>query len=319
MALFKKTAEMLAPPPPLATTATRRAPTGLDQGARRAILNALPGAEINYLGLVKSFLADQAYADAEDYLGAVTEVWGAEAATRMTASAQTYASRYTDQTRLNWEAAEEEAALAYGPLGFLLAMPETDFLSSVEAAIARLSSPYDRAGRIALVINAICQRRGVPYQLRGLPSRFIWTGDAEIERTALTPARAALDDPRFRDGPKTDFDQAQVELRTGTPAARKQAVTEACSAVESAMKVVLDERGIARPSKATAQPLFELLRDNGVVAKETQELVLAASRFGNNRARHGPGKVAHFVTEAEAEAAVAAAAVAITFLARQLP
>lgn len=64
-----------------------------------------------------------------------------------------------------------------------------------------------------------------------------------------------------------EFASARDELRAATPRARKQAVAEACNAVESAMKVLLDERQIGRPKPENAQNLFNALSAKGAVPK----------------------------------------------------
>jgi hypothetical protein len=135
----------------------------------------------------------------------------------------------------------------------------------------------------------------------------------------MAPALSALDDPRFANGPGVEFASARDELRAATPQARKQAVAEACNSVESAMKVLLDERQIGTPTPQNAQNLFNALSAAGAVPKESEEMVLGASRFGNRKGRHGAGPVAHDVAPSEAEAVVGSAATALTFLASRLP
>jgi hypothetical protein len=128
----------------------------------------------------------------------------------------------------------------------------------------------------------------------------------------------ALADPRLA-GAAAEYASAREELRTDTPITRKQAVTEACAAVESVMKVLLDERDVERDGTEAAKRLFDLLTANGIADTTMADIVLAPSRFGNRRARHGAGATAHDVTAAEAEAVVAAAANAMVFLAGLLP
>jgi len=84
------------------------------------------------------------------------------------------------------------------------------------------------------------------------------------------------------------------------------------------MKVLLGEQGITYDSRDTAQKLFENLRDNGVIAADTERMVLACATPRNKRAGHGAGAVAHDVQQHEAEAFVAAAATAIAFLGKLL-
>ena len=85
------------------------------------------------------------------------------------------------------------------------------------------------------------------------------------------------------------------------------------------MVVLLDERGIPRPQPETAQRLFNALSGAGALPQAGQEIVLAASRFGNRHGRHGGGPVAHDVGKVEAQAVVSTAATALTFIAARLP
>src|SRR5262249_2082179 len=108
-------------------------------------------------------------------------------------------------------------------------------------------------------------------------------------------------------------------LRAGSPDTLKQAVAEACNAVESAMKIVLDENKAPRPGRENAQDLFVALVSENLLCKETEEIVLAAARFGNRRGRHGAGAIAHSVSPEEAQAVVVAAATAIVLIVSELP
>jgi hypothetical protein len=116
-----------------------------------------------------------------------------------------------------------------------------------------------------------------------------------------------------------EFAQARAELKLGTPEALKQVLVEAACALESTMKVLLQQRKISYDPRDTAQKLFEHLRDNGVITADTERMVLACATPRNKRAGHGAGAVAHDVQQHEAEAFVAAAATAIVFLGKLLP
>jgi hypothetical protein len=170
-------------------------------------------------------------------------------------------------------------------------------------------------------LNRICERRGIPYSVEGTGGRitFVWAGAPIVYEQAIGPAVGVLADPRLVEGPGREFRLAREELRAGTPDTLKQAVAEACNAVESAMKVVLDENEVSRPDRENAQDLFAALVSGGQLSKETEEIVLAAARFGNRRGRHGAGAVAHSVSSEEAQAVVAAAATAIVLVASELP
>jgi hypothetical protein len=287
-------------------TAALRMPTGLDRGARQGLLRLLIKAGLTDAALVQGLIERGAYGDLSDYLAAVAEVWGQPTADRIYRDARAGSDSYM-LPRVD-------------PTAVLLAMPEPDFLTALEAGVAQVEDPFEELGLVNR-LNAVCTRRGVPYRMEGSVRnpRFTWTGDVVVNEQVMAPALSVLDDPRFAKGPGVEFGAARAELRAATPQARKQAVAEACNAVESAMKVLLDERQIGRPKPENAQNLFNALSAAGAIPKEAEEIVLAASRFGNRKGRHGAGPVAHDVAASEAEAVVSSAATAVTFLATRLP
>jgi hypothetical protein len=307
------------PRPP--STSQLRSATGLDEGARKALLRLLLEGGLEHGHIAAAFLGAETYGDLDDYLRAVADVWGQDAAQRITTAIGVLTAQLTDETRLlDQGRARQEATVAATPIALLLSMPEPDFLTAIESSLPHLTDAFRKAS-LAGALNKVLERRGAPYRAEGVGAmtRIVWTGDAAVEEQVLRPAMSALDDPRLANGPKVEFDRARDELRAGDPGARKQAVAEACNAVESAMKVLLDEYGVTRPKPETAQKLFETLRDAGHVSAELQEVLLSAARFGNKKGRHGAGPVAHDVSTSEAEAVVSAAATAITFLASRLP
>ena len=228
--------------------------------------------------------------------------------------------RHTDALRLDWQQAQREANHIYGPVGFLISIPTADFLTAIEASLG-LVRDAARIAALPIEINKVCERRGIPYRLNGVGrlAEFEWVGDAAIAGQVVTPALSALDDPRLASGARTEFNGARDQLRKNTPESRKRAVAEACSAVESTMKVVLEEHGRPRPKAENLTNLVKTLIDERLVEKDAREILVAPGFFGNRKGRHGAGPVAHDVTEPEAEAAVGAAPVAIKYLASQLP
>jgi hypothetical protein len=193
-------------------------------------------------------------------------------------------------------------------------MPEADFRLAVEETI-RLTGKRDHAAKR---ITGVCRNRGAPWQFTDA-GRFEWVGDAVVETELLQPALAAINDRRFAGGVRSEFKSARAELRQGTREARTQAVHEAGCAVESAMKVVLDQHGISCGPRDTAQPLFEHLVAAGLVPRRLERLVLGAATPRNQAGGHGAGAVAHDPEPAEAESVVAAAAGAIAYLYTRLP
>jgi uncharacterized membrane protein len=302
------------------TTVDRFPPRGLDVGARGALLRALSDAGASYDRILQRLLNRDAYADLADYLDAVEASWGITVAENVRSLLEDFVDRHVDDLVLDPEMARRQAFDRYGAHGMLLAMPEGDFLTALEVS-ARVTTNGPAAASLPERLNRICERRAVPYRVTQSNGEitFSWHGDAAVSNHAIAPALGALDEPRLADGPRREFRQALHEMRQATPETLKQAVAEACNAVESTMKVALDANDVPRPKRENAQDLFEALVKARLTAKDAEELVLSAARFGNRRGRHGAGPVAHNVAPAEAEAVVAAAATAILLLASSLP
>jgi hypothetical protein len=271
--------------------------------------------------LIVAFFQHEAYGNLDDYLAAVRARRGFEAAEAIRIEMRTMADRHTDSLRLDWQQAMLDASHIYGPIGFFLAIPEADFFAALEAGAEVLGNTKRAAAALNEAVNDVCRRRGLPYRMirAGRNVKFEWTGDATIAATAMNPVLSAIDDPRLATGVKVEFEGARDQLRRDTPESRKRAVGEACSAVESAMKVVLSEHGKPLPKPAVLSKLVNGLITTGIVEGEMREMLVAPGFFGNRKSRHGGGYVAHAVSTATAEAAVAASAVAITYLASQLP
>lgn len=203
-------------------------------------------------------------------------------------------------------------------------MPDGDFLTALENILAGY---HDQA--LYLVedsVNQICQRRGVPYRLAESGRVFEWVGDPLTETEVLAPALSALDDPRLSGGPHDEFIAARAAIREGTPQSYRRAVAEACNAVESGLKVLLTEHGVALPNQQHVDALLTTCRDAGIFPPAVsqpgvpaEQIITGPARFGNRRGRHGAGPVPHDVEPDEAEAVVASAAVALTLIARRLP
>lgn len=299
---------------PLQSTAVMRPATGLDRGGRvlliRAAFLTLGGGDEATLAGV---LFRTHYADPADYIDAVSAARGdsAAAAIHHALSEADMRARYPEDLAPPTKRSIRQAKA----LALLLAIPASDLLVEVlEPALCAGSNSVSPA--IASRVNAILRARGAPYVLED--GRFEWVGEPEVEKSAIRPALKALADPRLCGGPAVEFGQARAELLTDTPSTRKQAVVEACNAVESTMKVLCTDRGVARNGNEGAAALFALLREASVLPSESDNLVLAASRAGNRRGRHGAGETAHSVDPCLAQATVAASAVAISFLAGHL-
>jgi hypothetical protein len=145
-----------------------------------------------------------------------------------------------------------------------------------------------------------------------------WHGDEGAYHDVIRPALDALADERLA-ACREELEAALGHLRAGSAKDREDAIEEAGKSVESAMKVLLTERGIERAGNETAQPLWKLLRDNGVVPPKTQDAILAPSRLRNEYGGHGAGEAVRDIPEGIPEIAVRSAAAAIAYLAALLP
>ena len=311
--------DVMATPHSYVDTSVQRPATGLDAGARTLILRVVEEIMVGQRSSVPTqtvvirWFFENRYGGYDDYMGAIESVWGGAERFRLeqaVAEAQVSAEFALGGFALHSSPRGQEA----GQLALLLGMPEPDFRLAVEIALRNLDYLAETAERI----TTICRNRGIPWRLD--PNEgFEWIGDQTIEREVMVPALTILNDPRFGPGAGTEFAQARAELKLGTPEARKQVLQEAACAVESAMKVLLQQKRISYDPRSTAQKLFEHLRDGGVIAADTERMVLACATPRNKRAGHGAGAVAHDVQQHEAEALLAAAPTAIAFLGKLLP
>ncbi len=250
------------------------------------------------------------YGTVPDYMTAVEEVHGHSVAFRLNRAVGEAAAEAEFPSDFRSRVDPREA----GARALLLNMPEADFRLAVEDALRIALRMEDAAPRI----TTVCRTRGAPWVFDASDG-FQWVGDAEVERELVQPALAAINDPRFGGGVRSEFESARAELRTGTPQALKQAIHEAGCSVESAMKVVLDERQVPYDRRDAAQALFNKLEGAGVVPRRMEKLVLAPSTPRNQTAGHGAGAVAHNPDPSEAESIVASAAGAIAYLHSLLP
>ncbi len=288
-----------------AHTAALRSPTGLDEGARTLVLfvvREITGASTAMA--LQIFLKDR-FPTAEDYLNAVEEVRGQSARSESEAAVESaIQAAYHNASDVNDAAAH----------ALLTTMPEPDFMVAVEDVLRAASASEAASERV----TRICRERGVQYVFRG-EDGFLWVGDTTVQEQLTEPAVAAISDPRFSGGVRDEFEQARAELRQGTANGRKQAVHEAGCAVESAMKVVLDQHQLGYDHRDTGQALFNHLESANLVARFMEPLMFAVLTPRNKTAGHGGGAEALDPGETEAASVVAAAAGAIAYLHSKLP
>jgi hypothetical protein len=308
----------MAGPHPHVDTAAQRPATGLDKGARQLMLHVVAeiGDQRRSSVPTPEFVIwryfHNRYGSWADYMDAVEAVWGDAIRFQLVQETESARAEAEFGPVISTRAGARGQTAA--SLVLLLGMPEPDFRMAIEVTLRYLQALEDFAERI----SEICRNRGIPWRLDP-KTGFEWTGDDVIEQEVLAPALTILNDSRLASGAGKEFAQARAELKLGTPEARKQVLVEAACAVESTMKVLLQQRNVSFEPRDTAQKLFEHLRDNAIIVSDTERLILACATPRNKRAGHGAGAVAHEVQQHEAEAFVAAAATAIAFLGKLLP
>ena len=217
----------------------------------------------------------------------------------------------------------------------LLEIPEAEFLTVIENAVAlgrekrifggsneldfsATDWSYELAERFVRYADEALRAHGAPYRRVPDEWRFEWVGDPAQHELTVQPALLVLADTRLA-GPRAEFEEALRKRRLGTPKDLEDAVDEAAKAVESILKVLHDERGVARPSNEVVSRLFQSLKDAQVLPRYVSDLVTAVAGPRNNMAGHGQGATVREVPDELADASIAAAATAVTFLAHYLP
>lgn len=280
----------------------------MDFAARVLILDTLG---LSYSDAFAAFVRER-YLSVDDYLAAVTHVWGADTRASIRSEISKVANEVPTVTSVGHQM-QAENLFARTVLGY---MPEPDFRSAVLLA-SREGSALPRR-QIAEAINRICRNRRIEWEYVN-DEGFRWVGDEEVERRAMHPVLSAVGDLRFAGATQSEFEQARIELGMGTPPALKQCVTESSNAVESAMKVLLTEHKVNFGEGDTAFKLFEQLERAGIVPRFMERIVLGPAVARNKSGGHGAGVLPHDVPQEMAEATLASTAAAIAYLHKLLP
>jgi hypothetical protein len=218
----------------------------------------------------------------------------------------------------HWEREKRRMAFAggvnYDAEAALQAIPAPWFLNAVEYSLKR--ARYNLVDGVN-EINRVCNKVGASYRF-SFTGEAAWHGDAGIHDAVIRPALDALGDTRLA-GCASEFNAALAHLRGGTAKDLEDAIEESGKSVESAMKVLLDERGVTRTGKEAAYALFGLLVGGGVCPAEAENAVLGVAKIRNNMGAHGTGASPRVVPSGVPELAVNTAASAIRYLADQLP
>jgi hypothetical protein len=208
----------------------------------------------------------------------------------------------------------------------LIAMPDADFASALRCGVAEaakqveaefMGMAWSPALEIYEHLNRLFNRRGVPY--RFTDDGLVFKGDQSLNDLTVVPALYVLADERLA-GARAEFEDAVTKLRVGGPKDLEDAIEESRKAVESALKVLIDETPrLQRPRQETTDDLVGMLVTGKVVEKQTRDLLTAVARVANGLASHGAGGDIRVVSKDLAVAVVSTAASAITFLAARLP
>jgi hypothetical protein len=132
-------------------------------------------------------------------------------------------------------------------------------------------------------VNRFLQEGGVPYQFEH--GRWVHVPSGYVHQEMVRPALDALARDGFA-GALEEFKRALDHARDGRT---KEAATEATKALESTMKCICDARGWSYPENVTAQPLFNLLVDRGLIADWMESGFMGVVAIRNRRGAHGQG------------------------------
>jgi hypothetical protein len=176
----------------------------------------------------------------------------------------------------------------------------------------------DRAGALHAIaeLNVRFRENGVGFQFED--GKIIRVDSQLLHAEAVKPALFLLSAKGF-EGPNAEFLSAHEHLRHNRI---EPAITEACKAFESTMKVICDSRRWGyEKSKATASTLIKVLIDNGLVPTYSEEQLRAVEKcllgiatVRNTNAGHGAGAQPRDVPQHYASYALHLAASNIVFL-----
>jgi hypothetical protein len=132
-------------------------------------------------------------------------------------------------------------------------------------------------------VNRFLEEGRVPYQFE--QTRWVHIPSGYVHQEMVRPALDALARDGFG-GALEEFKRALDHARDGRT---KEAATEATKALESTMKCICDARGWTYSEGITAQPLFRLLVDHGLIADWMESGFMAVVTIRNRRGAHGQG------------------------------
>lgn len=306
-------------------------PLHVPEDVRSAVLTRLEDFGVKPIPLGEEFLKREGYGGFGDYIARVRSLYGEDEADRVKDRMAELAQR--DQATLGrpdpgdpLDRAKRQRVMTENLSRYaLIAGPDAEFLKGVDYAMDLINDIFAEAGSMAPMyageevrgyIGELFKKRAIPYQYEDC--KLVWAGDRGTHQIVVDPALQALADARLT-GARSEFEAALGHLLAGTQKDREDAIDEAAKSVESALKVLVAEKGLTVAANATVRPLFDALKDDGVLPAFTDNLVQAAARIRNNMGGHGAGAQPRQIDLDIATAAVNAAAAALVLLAGRLP
>ena len=303
-----------APPP-------RPLGSEIPAGVRRAITMCFAEHGVDSQEILLLWFQRSGYGDAVDVGADVRDRWGEDAQVLLGRDLEEDSEILRSPDERNQRAAFTAAVYRHVPAPF--------YLTYLEIAIEKYAR--DRAivqaeyvdviedSRIAPIgyLNQLFATRRIDYRFDE-SGRAQWHGDEGAYGEIIRPALDVLDDDRLA-GCREEFETALGHLRAGTLKDHEDAIEEAGKAVESAMKVLLAEHQLPRSGNETAEPLWNLLRDNSIVPPKTKDAILSTSRLRNEYGGHGQGAEIREIPAGIPALAVRSAAATIAYLAERLP
>jgi hypothetical protein len=297
---------------------TRAGPT-IPAGVRGALCSWLRDHGVTEADVWRVLAQSRGYQNPEDVFEEILDRWGEDEASVF--GKAVVADRHEAR---NLFRVDPELDMVARPI--LQNIPAPLFLDSLEHAIELLNTKhfqvdddvYDTHGVAAIEqINRLFEKRGIYYRFTP-EGKAEWHGDPEAYEQLVAPALGALDDPRLATAAQ-EFRDSLASLRGGDRIGDKNATRDASNAVESAMKALLDAHGVPRRGNETAVPLWEALRDAGIVAEKSREPVCSAPQLGNMYGRHGPEPDPEPLPDGIPTLTVHSATSALVYLAGLLP
>lgn len=301
---------------------------------RGAILNWFEDRGVSKRAIWDRLSLEEGFSRADDLIERVEERYGREVAEEMRSGIREIAATESEAVKAPYRTAQQRRQVSWKvfvenlPRYAFETVPDPEFATAIEWGLIlleemrRASLTVGEVGNVQVedareYLDRLFEKRSIPYRTSS-QGKIEWYGDRATHELVIAPALGVLADPRLA-GAKDEFEAALGHLRVGRVKDLEDTIEEAAKAVESAMKVLLDARGVSRKPTLTAKPLFDALKTNGIVPPYMEKVVLATSAIRNTEGGHGAGPRPREIPTELAEAALSGAGVAIGFLAKKLP